>query len=478
MIDRDRFERLAASACVTPPGVDRVLLSIAAESSTFLRLNRARVRQATAVDQCQATLSVVRGGKRLDHTLDLGGQVDDDARRLQAARDALVTELDGVPDDPHLLLPSDVHDTDRDDVGPSPIADAAEPGRRVADAGETRAVRAPGMPEPAALLDAIAAAARGAGLGQPLDLVGFHAQGPAVRAFADSRGQRNWHRAASFHLEWCLYRAADPAVRDKAVKSFYAGRHWDDAEFARRFAAAREQLDRLACPNDPIRPGRVRALLAPAAVAELLGGLAWGGFGLKDRRTGTSSLQRLATSAAQMSPRVTLLEATASGTAPAFTGDGFVRPDEVVLIERGRSASALVSPRSAAEFGATANADASESPHSLSLAAGSLARDDALAALDSGILIGNLWYLNYSDRPTCRMTGMTRFASFRVEHGRIVAPIGAMRFDDSLLDLFGAKLEALTDTPDLIPSGDTWGARDLGSIRCPSMLVDGLNLTL
>jgi hypothetical protein len=40
------------------------------------------------------------------------------------------------------------------------------------------------------------------------DLVGFHAAGPVVRAFADSRGQRNWHRADSFQLEWCLYREA------------------------------------------------------------------------------------------------------------------------------------------------------------------------------------------------------------------------------------------------------------------------------
>ncbi|MGE0310882.1 MAG: metallopeptidase TldD-related protein [Lautropia sp.] len=463
MIDRDRFEALAASVCAAPPGVDRVLLAIAAESSTFVRLNRARVRQATAVEQCQATLSLVRGRKRIDCTLDLLGQPDEDAAQLCEARDALARELGSIPDDPHLMLPSTVTDTCRDDVDDAP----ASPG-----AG------APGMPAPAALLDAIAAAARPVSGAPPLDLVGFHAQGPALRAFADSRGQRNWHRAASFHLEWCLYSDADPGVRDKAVKTTFAGRRWDEAEFARRFARSREQLAALARPNHPMQPGRVRALLAPAAVAELLGGLAWGGFGLKDRRTGTSSLQRLAAGTTTMSPQVRLVEATASGTAPAFTMDGFVRPDEVVLIERGRSVDALVSPRSAAEYAVRANADGAEAPHSLSLDGGTLPVDGALAALDSGILIGNLWYLNYSDRPACRMTGMTRFACFRVEHGRILAPIGAMRFDDSLLDLFGARLEALTDTPDLIPSGDTWGARDLGSIRCPAMLVDGLNLTL
>ena len=61
-----------------------------------------------------------------------------------------------------------------------------------------------------------------------------------------------------------------------------------------------------------------------------------------------------------------------------------------------------------------------------------------------GLAIGNLWYLNYSDRPACRMTGMTRFATFWVEHGKIVAPVDVLRFDDTLYRMLGDNLEALT----------------------------------
>ena len=42
------------------------------------------------------------------------------------------------------------------------------------------------------------------------------------------------------------------------------------------------------------------------------------------------------------------------------------------------------------------------------------------------------------------MTGMTRFATFWVEHGRIVAPVDVLRFDDTLYRMLGANLEALT----------------------------------
>jgi len=102
----------------------------------------------------------------------------------------------------------------------------------------------------------------------------------------------------------------------------------------------------------------------------------------------------------------------------------------------------------------------------------------ALTALGEGILIGNLWYLNFSDRNRGRITGMTRFASFRVDGGRIVAPIGVMRFDDALFELFGSRCEALTDVAEFLPSALTWGARTLSSTTCPGLLVDGMDLTL
>jgi predicted Zn-dependent protease len=311
-----------------------------------------------------------------------------------------------------------------------------------------------------------------------VDMVGFLAAGPVVAAFADSRGQRNWHRIGSFHLDWSLYSNSDPAVRDRAVKSVYAGAHWDPREFERRMTLARARLALLERPARSIQPGAWRAWLEPMAVAEMLGTLAWGGFGLKHRRTGTSTLGLLADGVLSLSPQFDLAEATADGIAPAFTATGHVRPARVPLVNAGRSADALVSARSAAEFGVPANAGDDESPASLSLAGGSLPADDALAALDSGLWIGNLWYLGYSDRQACRMTGMTRFACFLVEGGEIVAPIGAMRFDDSFPRLFGEGLVALSREVQLLPGNDTYGERHLDSISSPGALLADMRFTL
>ncbi len=112
------------------------------------------------------------------------------------------------------------------------------------------------------------------------------------------------------------------------------------------------------------------------------------------------------------------------------------------------------------------------------MAGGELDEGDVLSRLDTGLYIGNLWYTNFSDRPAGRLTGMTRFATFWVENGRIQAPVETMRFDDSLFSFLGPHLEALTREPETILPAGTYGARQSGSRTLPGALVGRFTLTL
>lgn len=439
---RKDFEELADAVCKDDAAADRTMLHWAAESSDFIRFNHAQVRQATHVQQRYGTLSVVRGARRLTSRVSLTGDTAADAQALVAERSRLIADLPLVPQDPYLLLPQEIHPTERDTAG------------RLPDARQ--------------VIDAVAAH------GKDTDLVGFFAGGPIARGFADSRGQRNWHRVESFNFDWCLYRSGD-----KAVSSSYAGTMWDETAFTARMAAAREQVSLLGRPQKALAPGQYRAYFSPVAVADLLGTLAWGGFGHKDLHTGVSSLIQAHRAQAKFSPAVTLDEATAQGIAPRFQPDGFVKPASVPLVKAGELAQTLVSPRSAREYGVAANgANSDEAPDSLAMAGGTLSAGDVLDALDTGVYISNLHYLNYSDRQACRMTGMTRFACFWVERGRIVAPIGVMRFDDSLLRMFGEGLVALTQGAELVPDSSTYRERALRSVTTPGAIVDGFRFTL
>jgi predicted Zn-dependent protease len=139
----------------------------------------------------------------------------------------------------------------------------------------------------------------------------------------------------------------------------------------------------------------------------------------------------------------------------------------------------MIDSRSAAEYGLVANgAGWGESPSALSMASGSLALDEVLKALGTGLYISNLWYLNFSDRTAGRITGMTRFATFWVEDGQIKAPVNTMRFDDSIFSLLGTALEQLTTERELLLSTSTYSQRQTASSLLPGALLSGLTLTL
>src|SRR3982750_4356332 len=106
--------------------------------------------------------------------------------------------------------------------------------------------------------------------------------------------------------------------------------------------------------------------------------LSWGGFSARSRATKQSPLLRMQ-EGATLSPKVSMAENTAAGVAPGFQSDGFVKPPRVTLIEHGKLGDALVSPRSAKEYGLVTNAaNGAESPESFELSAGALAKGEAL----------------------------------------------------------------------------------------------------
>jgi predicted Zn-dependent protease len=435
------FESLAAIVQQSLRGGERFTATFDAEDTDFVRMNRGKVRQPGTVSQRYLSLRLIEGTRHGEHTLSLSGDLAVDGAAVRDAISGLRAALADLADDPLLLLPSEVH--------------------------SSRNVRDSALPPSEAVVDEVLRAADGT------DLVGIYAAGPVFRGFANSEGQRNWHATTAFNLQWSLYHRTD-----KAVKSGYAGFAWDAGAFGHKMAQARERLALIGRPSRSLEPGKYRAYLTPSAMEEIAATLCWGGFSARALATKQSSLDKMQEGAA-LAPSVSLVEDTEGGVAPAFQADGFARPSRVPLIEHGRLVGSLVSPRTAREFGLVENgANGAEMPESLAMAGGTLAADDALAALDTGLAVGNLHYLNYSDRPACRITGMTRFATFWVENGKIVAPVDVLRFDDTVYRLFGANLEALTAETEFILDAGTYQSRQLASVRLPGALVKEMAFTL
>lgn len=126
----------------------------------------------------------------------------------------------------------------------------------------------------------------------------------------------------------------------------------------------------------------------------------------------------------------------------------------------------------------TNGASPREAPLSVDMAAGQLAQDQALSELGTGVWVGNLWYLNFSDRSSCRTTGMTRFATFWVDAGEIVAFLDVMRFDETIYRVLGSNLRGLTREREMLLDAQTYEGRSTTSAHLPGALVEDFTFTL
>jgi len=439
---QQHFHDIAARVAELTRGKEVSLSNYYAEQSDFLRFNRSAVRQPGSVTDIELAVDLIDGRKRASAAMRLTGDKAEDESRVAALVSDAREALAATPDDPFLLFNS------------SPQSSA--------HVAETK------LPTRGQAIDAIGRAGKGR------DMVGIYAAGRTAYGFANSLGQRNWHSADSFNLDWCFYHSAD-----KAVKENYAGFEWRDGEFERIVEDAARTLAVLSRPPKTVPPGGYRAYLAPAALAEIWGWLGWGAFGLQTHKTRSTPFLRSLDGIDRLAEQVSLDENTAAGVAPDFQQDGFLRPGKVSLIARGVCDQCLVSPRASAEYGvATNGANESEQPQSLDMAGGALPRAEILRELGTGVYLSNLWYLNYSDRNNGRLTGLTRFASMWVEGGEIVAPLNVMRFDDTIYRMLGSELLGLTSEREMILDTGTYGRRSVDSMRLPGALVGDFRLTL
>ncbi|MBK9571512.1 MAG: Zn-dependent protease [Rhodoferax sp.] len=420
---------------------EELTLNLTAEETLFVRFNGNRVRQNTDVTQKSLSLRLQAQGRSMEKSRTLSGNFDADqaatARLLEhCRREALV-----LPIDPNQV----------------PIQNNG------ASSEEFRG----------ALLAPEQVVAQVVGPAQGCDLAGLYAGGTVIRANRNSKGQSHWFATETFFLDYSIYNGP------QAAKGSYAGSHWNAGEWAANLARTKALLALLSKPQQDVKPGAYRTYLAPRAMSDLVGMMGWNALSAAAWKQGRSPFKKLAEKELRLSPLLSIDENFGLGLTPRFNNLGEVSATTLPLIEAGELQTLLVSSRTAKEYGLVTNGAADgESPRALDVRPGSLQEADILQALDTGLYLSNLHYLNWSDPVSARVTGMTRYACFWVEGGEIVGPIKDLRWDESLYSALGSKLMALTAQAEIDPAVDTYFQRALGGSRSPGALIDGFTFTL
>ncbi|OCQ98324.1 Zn-dependent protease [Nostoc sp. MBR 210] len=436
------FNQLLETLLIKKLEHEEFTLKLSSEQSQFTRFNHAKVRQTGCVADGSIELTLMAEQRSSSRQFPFTGNWEKDWRKAHQALQELRDEITILPIDPYLVLPSgnntsrEVHHSNllaQEDIVSSILAEVAE-----------------------------------------LDFTGIYAGGIVIKAYGDSSGQKHWFATDTFTLDYSLFISSG-----KAVKGTFAGNNWDVASYAAKINEAKKQLNLLSHPAKELPRGQYKTYFAPAAVADLLQMLSWGAVSEADIQQGNSALAALSRKEKQLSARFSLKENFQLGLVPRFNELGEMAAPELPIIDNGVLVNSLVNSRTAKEYQKTANgANSSETLRTPEIRPGNLRFEQILSNLDTGLYVSNLHYLNWSDRPTGRITGMTRYACFWVENGEIIAPIENLRFDDSLYRFWGENLVDFTNFQEFIPEVDTYESRKLGGSLVPGMLVNDFTYTL
>ena len=422
---------------------DEVLTaSFTGEESQFIRINNAKIRQTGLVDDADIQLRMIANNRTCSGSFTLSGDENIDLSRGEFEINRMRSESKEILEDPFIVMPSE--------SGSSHEIKTAS-GLKFDDAVE-------------AIMPAV----------QGVDFVGILSNGKMFRGNTNSLGQEHWFETESFCLDYSLV-----SKNHQMVKGTFAGTDWEQDQYEHYLKMSKQKLKMMALKPISVDTGEYRTWFEPAAVSDFIEMFSWGGVSEASIQQGCSGFGKMRHDGVRLSPQFSVFEDFSTGLVPKFNSNGEISSPVIPIIKDGELKNTLVSSRTATEYNTKTNyAESGEHLRSPRMEAGILNRENILKEIDTGLYLSNIHYLNWSDNPGGRITGLTRYACFWVKNGEIEGPINTMRFDDTFYKYLGDNLVHIGNETEYIPNTSTYGNREIGGTICPGVLADSFALTL
>jgi predicted Zn-dependent protease len=277
--------------------------------------------------------------------------------------------------------------------------------------------------DPLERAEQLAAAARTVA-GKGLRLSGAYLSGDCFQAVANSAGLRGYHRSTEAEVHLTALSETGSGWAEKASNNVADIDAREVAGRALKIAEAAQD------PTD-LAPGKYTVIMSPAAIAEMLAFLFWGGFEAKAVDEGRTFLR------GKLGTRICGEEITI-GSDPAdrrcpgtpFQEEGLASPT-VAWIEHGVLSNLCYSRFWAGKQGK----EATGRPSNVIMQGGETSVDEMIASTERGLLITRFWYIRFVDPMMPLVTGMTRDGLFLIENGAVARAVKHMRFNEDPLDM-------------------------------------------
>lgn len=266
-----------------------------------------------------------------------------------------------------------------------------------------------------------------------LRLSGAYGSGYGFSALANSAGLRAYHRSTDGEIHATVLTPTGSGWAEKMSNNIA------DIDVQNVVGRALKIAEDSQDPADS-DAGKYAAILSPAAVAELLMFMFWGGFDAKATDEGRTFLRgKLGTKVC--GENVTLRSDPSDERCPGrpFQGDGLVSPT-LDWVSNG-----VVENLSYSRFWAKKQGKKPTGmPSNIIMEGGDTSVEDMIASTDKGLLITRFWYIRFVDPMVPLVTGMTRDGLFLIENGKVTKPVKHLRFNVKLLDIL-SSIEALSE---------------------------------
>jgi len=439
---QEQFNQLAESIFNDKKQNEFITISFGGERSHFLRFSQSKIRQNGMVHDASLNISLIYDNRKCSGNIPVTGDFNNDIIAAKEELNRLRLEVVQLPVDPFAIVPDKIESSNNVNKG--------------------------NLLSPKNVPDSIIPSMEGT------DVAGIWASGFIFSGNANSLGQKHWFSTETFSLDCSLI-----TKDEKMVKATFADSNWNQEKYDKFMNDSKQKLHHMEKNSIKIDPGNYRTYIASAGVSDLLSMLSWNGISEASIQRGQSALCKMKNEQTKLSPCFSLAEDFRTGLVPKFNGLGEISSETLSLIHDGILKNTLVSSQTAKEYKLDSNyASSGEYIRSPYMAGGDLKEKEVLKKIDTGLYLGNLHYLNWSDNIGGRITGMTRYACFWVENGEIIAPIENMRFDDSLYSFFGNNLESVSEEVVFNAEIGSYNNRSLGGTHCPGILLSSFSLTL
>lgn len=399
------------------------------ENSRFYRLNHSQLRQATHVNQSELSILQKNGEDENNFSVQLTGSLETDSTLIKSI-------LDGFA---------------------------------VFKTGEEQMVKDGENFNEDKLLNVLFFDS----LNKEVDVVGLISDGKIQRGVA--RGGASeffWFETDRVDVDFSIFRDG------RCVKEFYSEELISPEKFQKSINDNLQKLNILEGEKVELKPGKYQAYFSPTAVNEILSVFNWNGVQGKAIAEKQSVFMDLYEGKKAFSEKFTVRENFNLELAPRFNQEAELADEVINIIEKGKLINPLINSVTERKYGLKSNkADNHESLRSTEIIEGEFTEEQLISTLRNGIYISNLHYLNWSNKKTASITGMTRYACYFIDEKGAKHPIKDMRFNMSLFDLFGDWLVSFSKESQIFCESNTYHKRSVGGAKVPGML-SSINFSL